>query len=123
MTGTRIGRQELMGELLDDVHGALWNRDMIEPHRIRLIDRGSLTRVVVAVDPATTSGAGSDETGVVVCGIGGDGQGYVLDDLTCRLPPDGWARRVAQAFESGKPTGLSASATRGASSSRPSCVP
>ena len=97
--GTRIGRQELMGELLDDVEGALWNREMIEPHRIRAIDRGQLVRVVVAVDPATTSGAGSDETGIIVAGISATGEGYVLDDLTCRLPPDAWARQVAQAFE------------------------
>jgi phage terminase large subunit-like protein len=97
--GTRIGRQELEGELIDDVQGALWNRAMIEPHRVAKIDRDQLVRIVVAVDPAVTAGEDSDETGIVVAGVDGNGQGYVLDDLTCRLPPDGWARRVVHALE------------------------
>jgi predicted phage terminase large subunit-like protein len=95
--GSRIGRQELLGELLDDVEGALWNREAIEPLRITKIARAQLVRVVVAVDPAVTSGERSDETGIIVAGLDGAGQGYVLDDLTCRLPPDGWAKRVAYA--------------------------
>jgi phage terminase large subunit-like protein len=93
--GTRIGRQELEGELLDDVEGALWTREMIEPYRVASIDRGELQRVVIGVDPAVTAHKRSNETGIVVAAVDGDGQGYVLDDLTCRLPPDGWARRVA----------------------------
>lgn len=97
--GTRIGRQELMGELLDDVEGALWSRELIEPNRVDSIDRSHLSRVVVAVDPAMTAGKNSDETGIVIAAIGRDGRGYVLDDLSCRLPPDGWARRVAGAVE------------------------
>jgi len=96
--GTRIGRQELLGELLDDVEGALWDREMIESSRVAKVDRKELLRVVVAVDPAVTAGEHSDETGIVVAGIDGDGQGYVLDDLTCKLPPDGWARKVAHAY-------------------------
>ena len=95
--GTRIGRQELLGELLDDVDGALWNRELIETSRVSKIDREALVRVVVAVDPAVTAGEHSDETGIVVCAVDKDKRGYVLDDLTCRLPPDKWARRVAQA--------------------------
>lgn len=97
--GTRIGRQELLGELLDDVEGALWHRDLIEPYRVRRIDRDVLTRIVVGVDPAVTAGEHSDETGIVVAAVDRDGRGYVLDDLTCRLPPDGWARKVAHAVE------------------------
>ncbi len=97
--GTRIGRQELLGELLDDVEGALWHRGLIEPYRVASIDRSELARVVVAVDPAVTSGSRSDETGIIVAGLDRQGQGYVLDDLTCRLPPDGWARRVAHAYD------------------------
>jgi phage terminase large subunit-like protein len=96
--GTRIGRQELLGELLDDVDGALWNRELIEPHRVASIDRGELVRVVVAVDPAVTASKHSDQTGIIVAGADGDGQGYVLDDLTCKLAPDGWARRVLHAY-------------------------
>lgn len=96
--GTRIGRQELLGELLDDVEGALWKRELIEPHRVASIARERLTRIVVAVDPAVTSGAKSDDTGIVVAGIDNDGQGYVLEDASCRLPPDGWAQAVAEAY-------------------------
>jgi predicted phage terminase large subunit-like protein len=96
--GTRIGRQELEGELIDDVEGALWGRDLVEPYRVARVARGMLVRIVVAVDPAVTAGEDSDETGIVVAGVGSDGQGYVLEDLTCRLPPDAWARRVVHAL-------------------------
>ena len=95
--GTRIGRQELLGELLDDVEGALWTRELIETSRVSKIDREAFLRIVVAVDPAVTAGEHSDETGIIVAGIDRDGQGYVLDDLTCRLPPDKWAKRVVAA--------------------------
>jgi predicted phage terminase large subunit-like protein len=97
--GTRIGRQELMGELIDDVEGALWSRAIIEPHRVRSVERGQLVRIVVAVDPAVTAGEDSDETGIIVAGVSSDGQGYVLDDLTCRSSPDAWARQAAHALE------------------------
>ena len=96
--GTRIGRQELMGELIDDVEGALWNRELIEPDRVKDIERGRLVRIVVAIDPAVTAGEDSDDTGIVVAGLDRDGQGYVLADLTCHLPPDAWARRAVQAL-------------------------
>lgn len=98
-TGTRLGRQELEGELIDDVEGALWHREMIEPHRVATARTDELVRIVVAVDPAVTAGENSDETGIIVAGVARDGQAYVLDDLTCRLSPDGWARQVVRAFE------------------------
>lgn len=94
--GTRIGRQELEGELLEDVPGALWSRAMIDD--ARLVDAPEMARIVVAVDPAVTSGEDSDETGIIVAGKGIDGRGYVLADLSCRLSPDGWARRVVDAY-------------------------
>ena len=97
--GTRIGRQELMGELLDDVEGALWTRELIEASRAVDIDRGELVRVVVGVDPAVTSSKKSDETGIVVCGIDRARRGYVLDDLSLRAPPSKWARQIAHAYE------------------------
>lgn len=93
--GTRLGRQEINAELLDDVPGALWTYAMLEDRR----PAPDLTRVVVAIDPAATSGEESDETGIVVCGLGVDGRGYVLADRTCRLSPDGWARRAIQAYD------------------------
>jgi phage terminase large subunit-like protein len=96
--GTRIGRQELLAELLEDIEGALWSRELIDPYRVETIDRKELVRIVVAVDPAMGAGKG-DETGIIVAGIDGDGHGFVLDDVTCRLPPDGWARAVAGAYE------------------------
>jgi phage terminase large subunit-like protein len=91
--GTTLGRQELYGELLEQIPGALWTREMIE--RARVGDYPELRRIVVAVDPAVTSGDDSDETGIVVAGIAGD-QLYVLADGTDRLPPEGWARRAIE---------------------------
>lgn len=96
--GTRLGRQELMAELLEDVPGALWSRAQIEELRIKPKDRPEMVRIVVAVDPAVTSGDDADMTGIVVCGRGTDGKGYVLEDLTCRKSPDAWARDVVKAY-------------------------
>jgi len=94
--GTRLGRQELEGELLDDVPGALWTRDRIDELRVRVAPE--LVRIVVAIDPAVTSDETADETGIVVVGRGADGQSYLLADLSGRLSPDGWARRAVDAF-------------------------
>jgi phage terminase large subunit-like protein len=95
--GTRIGRQELDGELIEDLPGALWTRDMIEAARMAAaVPRESLKRVVVGVDPPAS--AGGDACGIVVCGLGEDGIGYVLADHSVGgLRPEGWARRVAAA--------------------------
>jgi HK97 family phage portal protein len=93
--GTRLGRQELDAEILEDVPGALWTWAMLEDRR----PAPDLTRVVVAIDPAVTSSEDSDETGIVVCGLGVDGRGYVLADRSCRLSPDGWARRAVAVFD------------------------
>jgi predicted phage terminase large subunit-like protein len=95
--GTRLGRQELSGEYLEDVEGALWQREWLEAGRVATVP--DLQCVVVAVDPEATSGPDSDETGIVVCGIGVDARWYVLADRTCRLSPDGWGRRAISAFE------------------------
>lgn len=93
--GTRLGRQELLAEILTDVPGALWTYAMLEDRR----PSPDLTRVVVAIDPAVSSNEESDETGIVVAGLGVDGRGYVLADRSCRLSPDGWARRVVAAYD------------------------
>lgn len=98
--GTRIGRQELDGELLTDVPGALWTWAMIErAHATLPRVVPDMVRVVVALDPAVTSSEESDETGIMVVGKGVDGRAYVLADYSCRLSPDGWARRAVQAFD------------------------
>jgi predicted phage terminase large subunit-like protein len=99
--GTVLGRQELEGEILDDIPGALWNRTMLDyAHPPRRMDTKTrevipdLARIVVAIDPAVTSGEDSDETGIVGAGRGADGRGYVLADASCRMPPADWAKRA-----------------------------
>jgi phage terminase large subunit-like protein len=94
--GTRLGRQELNAELLDDVEGALWSGELIEAARVRKAP--DMARIVVAIDPATTSGEDSDETGIVVAGRGVDGHAYVLRDLSCRLSSNGWGNRAVNAY-------------------------
>jgi phage terminase large subunit-like protein len=96
--GTRLGRQELHAEILDDVPGALWTRGMIEVARFTG-PVPPLTRVVVAIDPAVTSGEDSDETGIIATGIDADGTVYVLADRSCRATPDAWARRAVNLFD------------------------
>jgi phage terminase large subunit-like protein len=97
--GTRLGRQEIDGELLMDVQGALWTRDMLDRANgaWKLPD---MKRVVVAVDPSGTHGAedGGDSVGIVVAGLGSDEFGYVLADRTCKLSPDGWGREAVKAY-------------------------
>lgn len=92
--GTRLGRQELDAELLTDVPGALWTYAMLEDRR----EAPDLTRCVVAVDPSGGSDPENDEQGIVVAGKGTDGRGYVVADRSCKLSPDGWARRSVQAY-------------------------
>ena len=94
--GTRLGRQELYGEIIDDVEGALWTRDMIEEARVT--EAPPLARIVVAIDPAVTSSEGSDETGIVVAGVSNDGQYYVLEDCSIRTSPEKWARTAVDAY-------------------------
>jgi len=93
---TRLGRQELYGEIIDDVEGALWTRDVIEEARVT--EHPPLTRIVVAIDPAVTSGGDSDMTGITVQGVANDGQYYVLEDLTLRGSPQAWARAAVDAY-------------------------
>jgi len=94
--GTRLGRQELEAELLEDMPGALWSRDQIE--RARVDEAPVLRRVVVAIDPAASAGEDADETGIVVAALGQDSQGYVLDDLSGRFSPHDWASRALEAY-------------------------
>lgn len=95
--GTRLGRQELMAELLEDVPGALWSRSVIDETRVR--DYPPLERVVVGVDPPATSGENADECGIVVAGRVG-GEGFVLADRSSQGDKPGeWARRVLSAYQ------------------------
>lgn len=96
--GTRLGRQELEAELLEDMPGALWMRDVIERSRVGRGAHPDLTRIVVAIDPATTSGEDSDETGIIVAAKDTSGHGWVLADLSGRYAPIEWARRAIAAY-------------------------
>lgn len=109
--GTRLGRQELDGEVLADVEGALWTLGLIDAGRVPQVERGDLARVTVAIDPAATSAESSDETGIVVvgasdrktCPVCGPTDGtphlFVLQDVSGRYSPDGWARRAVAAYD------------------------
>lgn len=94
--GTRIGRQELLGELLEDVEGALWTVAGIDEDRVT--STPDLVRIVVAVDPSGGDKDGNDEQGIAVAGLGVDGDLYVLADRSCKLSPHGWASRAAAAY-------------------------
>jgi phage terminase large subunit-like protein len=102
--GTRRGRQELYGEYLDDVEGALWSRSMFEAHRKQpgqfdvAVQDGLVRRIVIGVDPAVTSGEDADETGIIAAALLHDGRIWIVDDWSCRESPDGWARRVNNLF-------------------------
>jgi phage terminase large subunit-like protein len=94
--GTRLGRQELEAEMLEEAEGALWSLRRLDQLRVALPP--DLARVVVAVDPAVSTGSRSAETGIVVAGTGADGIGYVLADLSGRHRPEEWAARAIAAF-------------------------
>lgn len=113
--GTRLGRQEIDAEIIDDSPDSLWRRASIDENRVTLKDgrhyKGGqvfklpdMRRVVVAIDPAAKSGGSGEggegaETGIIAAGLGVDGRGYVLDDVSCSLDPNGWARRACAAFD------------------------
>ncbi len=98
--GTRLGRQELLGELLEDIPGALWTRKMIDDSRIRLVEvRWELIiRIVVAIDPAVTHLEDSDETGIIVLALTRSGHVLILEDLSCKESPLGWASVAVRAY-------------------------
>jgi phage terminase large subunit-like protein len=94
--GTTLGRQELEGEILTDVPGALWRREIIEA--LRRPQAPELVRIVVAIDPSATSSESSDEAGIVVAGVDQRGDGWVLADYSLRASPIEWARTAVDAF-------------------------
>jgi len=112
--GTRLERQELEGDLLDDVEGALWTPEMIDKGRMPRGDAPGFTRVVVAVDPAVTSRETSDETGIVVAAEDGNGHGYVLGDYSMRGTPDACMRKAVWAYRHHRADRIIAEANNGA---------
>jgi phage terminase large subunit-like protein len=108
--GTRLGRQELEAELIEDNDAALWRRDWIEAARVR--SAPELTRIVVAVDPPAS--VAGDECGIVAAGRCELNEGYVLGDFSAAgLTAAGWAARVAEAFEHFKADAIVAEANQG----------
>lgn len=96
--GTRLGRQELEGAILEDTPGALWTREQIDKLRRDKVPV-DLTRIVVAIDPAATATEESDETGLIVAGLGTDGNGYVLADKSSTYSPAAWGETAVQLFD------------------------
>ena len=99
--GTRLGRQELNGELIEDDPDALFHRDIIE--NLRVASAPELRRVVVAVDPPAGFGARSNACGIVCAGLGVDGRCYVLDDYSVHgLRPAQWAKKIVGLYHARK---------------------
>jgi phage terminase large subunit-like protein len=97
--GTRLARQELFGELLEDHPGALWTPDLLDKLRgpaLQPDESDTVVRCVLGLDPPASTGG--DSCGIVICAKDSDGIAWVLADLTARgLGPEAWARRVAEA--------------------------
>ncbi len=92
--GTRIGRQELRGEILEGHPGALWQLHQIDEHRVKKAPE--LETIVVAIDPSVTEDG--NEAGIIAAGRGADGHGYVLDDRSLRGSPNEWASTAIDAL-------------------------
>jgi len=90
--GTHLGRQEIMGEVLEDVEGALLHQEVIDANRVAASP--DLRRAVVGVDPSGS--IDGDHQGIIAAGRGADGYGYVLADRSCHLGPRGWGRRAVE---------------------------
>ena len=97
--GTRLGKQELEGEYLDEGTGVLWTSECIQHTTSGLHD---INRVVVSIDPSITTTAEGAETGLVVCGRDDDLNGYVLADHSGHYSPNGWAQRAIDLFKTYK---------------------
>jgi phage terminase large subunit-like protein len=97
--GTRLGRQELHAEVLDEASGSLWTREILSTCEVDKEDIPDLVRVIVSVDPAVTSKEDSDETGIIVAGIDREGISYILEDHSGTYTPEGWASKAVELYE------------------------
>lgn len=111
--GTRLGRQELYAEILEEAEGALWTTEMLEKAEIKHEDVPNLNRIVVSLDPAVTSNKESDMTGIVVAGIDVNGVAYVLGDYTDRLSPQAWAAKAIELYHKYQADRIVAEANQG----------
>jgi phage terminase large subunit-like protein len=96
--GTHLAEQEIYGKILDEAPGAHWTRQLVEDQRRKELPT-LIKKAVVGVDPSMSSGPNSDECGIVACGIGDDGFGYILDDTSLRATPDGWGTKVVSTYD------------------------
>lgn len=94
--GTRIGRQELHAEILDDNPGALWRREWLDRDRVKAAPE--LKRIIIAIDPEATNTPNSAETGIIAAGQGYDGFYYVLEDLSIKDTPARWGAQAVAAY-------------------------
>lgn len=110
--GTVLGRQELMGEIIEEFAGSLWRRDWIDAARVGRLPE--MRRIVVAIDPPVTSTARSDDCGIVVAGLGADGRVYVLEDRSIQgRKPNEWARAAVAAYRDHKADRIVAEVNQG----------
>jgi len=108
--GTALGRQEIYAEVIDEMPGALWGRELLEKCRIKEVDT-PLVRTVVAVDPAM--GGTRNETGIIVAAVDITGRGIVLEDCSVRATPDQWARKAIFAYHKYKADRIVAEVNQG----------
>jgi len=110
--GTRLGRQELLAEVIEDMPGALWTRQTLEDCRVRDLP-DHLARIVVGIDPAVTHGEGAADTGIVIAARDTRGHAYVLADVSLNAPPDKWAGRAVGAYQEWRADRVVAEANQG----------
>ncbi|HKH97380.1 MAG TPA: terminase family protein [Beijerinckiaceae bacterium] len=110
--GTRLGRQELDGELIEDRDDALWRREAIEAARVAVAP--ALQRIVVAVDPPASAARGADACGIVAAGIDAGGMAYVIADESVRgVAPEAWAARALRLYRALRADALVAEVNQG----------
>ena len=110
--GTKLGRQELDGDLIEDDAQALWRPDMLDAYRRASVPR--LSQIIVALDPPAGVGPRADACGIIVLGGAPDGRAYILEDATVQgLPPDEWARHVRDIYRAHRATALIAEINQG----------
>lgn len=95
--GTRLGDQEIWAKVLEDTEGALWSQAILDQHRVTKAP-DELRRIVVAIDPAVSSKATSDETGIITVGVDWEGHAFVLDDDSGMYKPDAWALKAVERY-------------------------
>lgn len=97
--GTRLGRQEINAEVLEDNPNALFSRENFDKYRVySRSEVPQLLGIAVGVDPAATSNENSADTGIVIAGVDENDEYWVLEDRTCHKKPNGWAREAVKSY-------------------------